>query len=164
MIQVVFLKNSIKTTVIFLIGFISSFIIFKLVGVSLEKTNSIDFGNSAMFFYILWNNIKVYFVLFLGLFLLKIPTYITLSYNAIILGFAFSATDSFTILLSILSHGILEISAFIIASTIAFTKYDVVIENKKFMFIVFLIGIIILIIAAFIETYVSPYIGNGGSF
>lgn len=160
--QVIFMKKAWQKSIGVFIGtLLLSFLIFTLVGVNFESTNTIEFNNRDIFIYILTNNIKVYVVLFLGLFLLRIPTYVTLIYNAFILGFAFSAINSFSTALSILAHGIFEIVAFIISATIAFNSYEHIKKNKFPFALLFTCGLLLLIVAALVETYVSPIILKG---
>ncbi|MGG1698000.1 stage II sporulation protein M [Bacillus zhangzhouensis] len=151
----------IKSFVLFASTLLVSLLIFYAVGVNLDSTEVLEFQNKNIFFYIVTNNLKVFLVIILGLFLYRIPTYITLMYNAVILAFALSALTHVLMFLSIIAHGIFEMLAFIIAGSVAFNKYEDVMSNKmKFIFISF-VGILLILIAAVIETYISPIILKG---
>lgn len=151
----------IKAITTFISAFIISYIAFTIIGVNFESTEIIEFQTKEIFFNIFINNVKVYLILFLGLFLFRIPTYLTLIFNAYLLGFAFAALDNITTALAILVHGVFEMTAFLIATTIAFNNYKYVMENKKPFGVFFLIGIVFLLVGAIIETYISPIILKG---
>ncbi|TQE88078.1 stage II sporulation protein M [Ureibacillus terrenus] len=111
------------------------------------------------FLKIFFNNIKVFIIILTGFFLLKIPTVINLVSNGSTLGFflgGISLDKLIDVLPPLLIHGIPEIAGFIIAAYLVFLGKEKFIENKKFNFNLLLFGILIIFIAAFLETYISP--------
>jgi stage II sporulation protein M len=98
-------------------------------------------------------------IILTGFFLLKIPTVINLVSNGSTLGFflgGISLDKLIDVLPPLLIHGIPEITGFIIAAYLVFLGKEKFIENKKFNFNLLLFGILIIFIAAFLETYISP--------
>lgn len=71
------------------------------------------------FYDILFNNLKVFFIILLGTFIWKIPSVLNLVYNGGILGLVFYGLYRdgllYLSLAPILAHGVLEITAFLLA-------------------------------------------------
>ncbi|BAC12113.1 hypothetical conserved protein [Oceanobacillus iheyensis HTE831] len=110
--------------------------------------------------YIFTNNIKVFLILLTGFFLLKIPTIISLTSNGLMLGYflgGLSLNNIQHVLLSLSIHGVPEILSFFIAAYIAFLGRDEFLEYKKFNIKLLVIGVLMVGVAAILETYVSPY-------
>ncbi|MED3542096.1 stage II sporulation protein M [Bacillus toyonensis] len=107
---------------------------------------------------IFFNNFKVYILLLIGIFLLKIPTIINLIINGGVFGFYLGGLhqDFEHVLLPLLIHGIPEILGFFIAAYIAFLGKEKFCMQKKFNICLLLFGAFLIFIAAVIETFISP--------
>ncbi len=128
------------------------------------------------FLFFIKRNEFVIFIILVGAFLFSVPTIINLVYNGLIFGSSISIfvhNRLYNMLLLILPHGIFEIPAIIIAGAAGFkipyeivrylagkkeqplTKQDI----KEYLTLA-LISIILIVIAAFVEAYVTPKIAE----
>jgi uncharacterized membrane protein SpoIIM required for sporulation len=127
---------------------------------------------------ILTNNLKVIFLMLAGAITFGLSTFINLIYNGFNLGLLVS--DAYNsgmpiklILALILPHGIFEIPAILISAVAGFKiPYEITLylldkkekpitnEDIKEFLKLSLISIILIIIAAFIEVYITPKIAN----
>ncbi|WP_423792505.1 stage II sporulation protein M [Methanocaldococcus indicus] len=161
--------------IIFILGFIYGLFtplnIFS--GIDLSTAN---FLPKCSFFGILFNNLKVVFTNILGgVFLVPII------YNLVVNGFALAIQfkalalleNWFFVLVTTLPHGIFEIPAILISAIAGFKiPYEVTLylldkkekpitnEDIKEFLKLSLISIILIVIAAFVEVYITPKIAN----
>ncbi len=166
---------------IFVISFISGLII-GINNTHLQilydrKVGNIFIPYILSYKYIIINNLKVIIFLIVGAFTLGISTFLNLSLNGYILGIIVSIY--FPILgikrltLLILPHGIFEIPAIIIAGAAGFKiPYEIIRylagkkeqpltkEDIKEYLTLALISIILIVIAAFVEAYITPRIAE----
>ena len=160
---------------------------FTLLGLKLESSNFHlthvhylykinNYEKEWDFHEILLNNLIVICTLILGTALLGIPTFVYLSYNAVAIGNLLISTYRLSpayIVVFILPHGIFEIPAIIIAGAAGFKiPYEIVRylagkkeqpltkEDIKEYFTLALISIILIVIAAFVEAYITPKIAK----
>lgn len=120
------------------------------------KENHISFST---FLSIFINNIKVFIILLTGIILWKIPTVINLISNGAVLGYFLGGISSnylMNVLPPLLIHGVPELISFFIASYIAFIGKERFVQHKILNIGLLFSGVIILLLAAFLETYISP--------
>lgn len=148
---------------IYLFSFILGFFISQSLGNSFGYTPQQNFKDTYIsietLMTIFMNNFKVFLILLTGLFLLKIPTIISLISNGLMLGYFLGGLQLSNIkhvLLPLSIHGVPEILSFFIAAYIAFLGRDKFIKDKIFNIKLLFIGILMVGIAAILETYVSP--------
>ncbi|AEH06443.1 stage II sporulation protein M [Methanothermococcus okinawensis] len=161
--------------VLFIIGFIyGSFI--PLDTFKSTSINSCDVLPTYSFSGILFNNIKIVFYnLIGGIFL--VPIMCNLLYNGFALAIQYKALalikNWFFVVITVLPHGIFEIPAMLISAVAGFKiPYEVIQylrdkkekpiteEDIKGFLKLALISIILIIIAAFVEVYITPKIAN----
>ncbi|WP_191559880.1 stage II sporulation protein M [Metabacillus idriensis] len=157
------LKKNFKITIIlYIVGLIFGIFIGELINLNLNKIEySSDPNNLATTWYIITRNLTVFIILLSGVVLFKIPTIINLIFNGSVLGFMLSGLptkDLFLYIAAILIHGIPELIGLFIAAAISFSGYKGFIDNKKKGLTLLLLGVTLIIIAGFIETYISPII------
>ena len=130
-------------------------------------------GNSD-FKIILVNNLKSCMINIIGgPFSLGASTLINLWMNGIIIGYPIGHTDEMALLLYVIPHGILELFGFIISGAAGFKiPYEIIRylagkkeqiltkEDIKEYLTLSLISIILIVIAAFVEAYVTPRIAG----
>jgi len=169
----------INTTLVLLIISIVTFFIGFLVGYN--QNGSIKIYTSTNYnmtvFNIFVNNIKIITINILGGFTFSALTTLHLLYNGIMIGYetklALIEDNLMTILVLILPHGIFEVPAIIIAGAAGFKiPYEIIRylmgkkeqpltkEDIKEYFKLALISIILIVIAAFVEAYVTPKIAE----
>ena len=140
--------------------------------------SNINIIPSYTFTSILINNLKVILANIFGGFLFGLPTLINIIYNGFMIGFQvkglfFIGADLKYILITMLPHGIFEIPAMLIAAVAGFKiPYEITLylldkkekpiteeDIKEFLKLAG-ISIILIIIAAFVEVYITPEIAN----
>ncbi len=126
---------------------------------------------------ILNHNMEIIIINIFGGFIFSIPTMLSLFYNGMIIGYdtklALSHSTLKTVLIFTLPHGIFEIPAIIIAGAAGFKiPYEIIRylagrkeqiltkEDIKEYLTLALISIILIVIAAFVEAYVTPRIAE----
>jgi uncharacterized membrane protein SpoIIM required for sporulation len=132
------------------------------------KDNTIELN----FYYFIKNNIFIILRLILGGFLFGAPTVACLIYNGLPLGYLLKTNPELTLFL-VLPHGIFEIPAIIIAGAAGFKiPYEIVRylmgkketvltkEDIKEYFTLALISIVLIVIAAFVEAYITPKVAE----
>ncbi|PHG57718.1 stage II sporulation protein M [Bacillus toyonensis] len=111
------------------------------------------------FYDILFNNLKVFFIILLGTFIWKIPSVLNLVYNGGILGLVFYGLYRdgllYLSLAPILAHGVLEITAFLLGASIAFGGCEFIKNHKRVTALLLLFSVVLLVAAAYIETFIS---------
>ncbi len=157
--------------VLYLTGFIFGLLQFEMV----SKTVELNTLEAPDFWQIVFNNIRVVALLLLGALLFGGTTFVNLIFNGVNLGVVakMSIKTSITTLTLILPHGIFEIPAIIIAGAAGFKiPYEIVRylagkkeqpltkEDVKEYLTLALISIILIVIAAFVEAYVTPRIAE----
>lgn len=130
-------------------------------GLLMEKPN----GFSGMI-KVFSNNLKGCLILILGLFVMGSITVVSLFFNGMLVGITITNlyiqnVSLSKLFLGIFTHGIFEIPAIIIAGyiglqgfTFYFRKNKMWKKNSKLVFII----IVLLFIAAFIESFVTPWV------
>jgi len=169
----------ILTITIFSLGFIVGFISIN----NLSKINDKDLSNfkpkiNFNFPIILTNNLKVIFLMLAGAITFGLSTFINLIYNGfnvgLLIGSIFQTNEPLKVIAGfILPHGIFEIPAMLISAVAGFKiPYEVTLylldkkekpitnEDIKEFLKLSLISIILIIIAAFIEVYITPKIAT----
>lgn len=118
-----------------------------------------SFSNVNTFIEILTNNSKVLLILASGLILFRIPTVLNLIVNGGILGLVMNGLKSdhllSTHILSLLAHGIVEILAFLLVAMIALAGIPYIKKNRGVSLLFVMASVVLLVVAAFIETFVS---------
>ena len=169
-------KIVIVLTIIYLTSFLFGFLIgkseevlFLQNGIFLSRLSTVSFS------YIAKNNLIVIMRLVLGSFLLGIPTLTSIIISGINTGYTIAQSNlPIDIILTLtLPHGIFEIPAIIIAGAAGFKiPYEIVRylagkkeqpltkEDVKEYLTLALISIILIVIAAFVEAYVTPRIAE----
>ncbi|WP_456370232.1 stage II sporulation protein M [Geoglobus sp.] len=131
---------------------------------------------SLSFGLILTNNVKVVLVCIFGSLFLSVPTLLTLFRNGFILGYQTASslsTIGFQAFAYVFPHGIFKIPAIIIAGAAGFKiPYEIIRylagrkeqiltkEDIKEYLTLALISIILIVIAAFVEAYITPRIAE----
>ena len=169
----------ILTLLIFSLGFISGWIAIT----DLSKINDKDLSNykpkiNFNFPTILTNNLKVIFLMLAGVITFGLSTFINLLFNGfnvgLLIGSTFLTKEPLKLIAGfILPHGIFEIPAMLISAAAGFKiPYKVTLylldkkekplteEDIKEFLKLSLISIILIIIAAFIEVYITPKIAT----
>ncbi|CAB3288789.1 conserved membrane protein of unknown function [Methanocaldococcus lauensis] len=169
----------ILTILIFSIGFISGFILINdfsknYKGEEINQKLNIKFN----FPFILTNNLKVIFLMLAGSITFGLSTFINLIYNGfnvgVLIGSTFQTNEPLKLILAlILPHGIFEIPALLISAVAGFKiPYEITLylldkkekpiteEDIKEFLKLALISIILIIIAAFVEVYITPKVAN----
>ncbi|MCQ6253350.1 stage II sporulation protein M [Methanocaldococcus sp.] len=169
----------ILTILIFSIGFISGFIFINdfsknYKGEKINQKLDIKFN----FPFILTNNLKVIFLMLAGSITFGLSTFINLIYNGfnvgVLIGSTFQTNEPLKLILAlILPHGIFEIPALLISAVAGFKiPYEITLylldkkekpiteEDIKEFLKLALISIILIIIAAFVEVYITPKVAN----
>jgi len=160
---------------IYMIGFIAAlllrnnFLIIKINSLSVDFGSSSDKSSKDLFFEILKNNTSVFLASVSGFLTLGLFTAIITFYNGFVLGYLLITLNRFSkspaeFLPRLLPHSI-EIGGFILASTLGFyltnyiTQHYFLKTRPKFDYLffclLFISGYIIILISAFIESYVS---------
>ncbi|MEY2762015.1 MAG: Stage sporulation protein [Bacteroidota bacterium] len=160
---------------IYVIGFIAAivlrnnFLIIKFTSLSVDFASSSDKSSKDLFFEILKNNTSVFLASLSGFLTLGLFTAIITFYNGFVLGYLLITLNRFSkspaeFLPRLLPHSI-EIGGFILASTLGFyltnyiTQHYFLKTRPKFDYLffclLFISGYIIILISAFIESYVS---------
>ena len=140
--------------------------------------SNINIIPSYTFTSILINNLKVILANIFGGFLFGLPTLINIIYNGFMIGFQvkglfFIGADLKYILITMLPHGIFEIPAMLIAAVAGFKiPYEITLylldkkekpiteeDIKEFLKLAG-ISIVLIVIAAFVEVYITPEIAN----
>ncbi|MED0774099.1 stage II sporulation protein M [Bacillus siamensis] len=126
---------------------------------------------------ILKNNLLAALNLSSGLFTFGLSSLISLIINGLVIGNAVKSSSYFLhwyeIILRILPHGIFEIPGIIIASTVGLSPIKLIfdlVKGKKIelrlyvnqLFILISISVILIVIAAFVEAFISDYFVNVG--
>ncbi|MFU0789024.1 stage II sporulation protein M [Virgibacillus proomii] len=119
------------------------------------------------------NNIKAILVFIAGLLTFGISSIIQLTLNGMMLGVGIEGLTNRTTLLEsflyILPHGLFEIPAIILAGAIGLYPYKIIISLIKgqkikvnFVNMIYIIGLIVslLVLAAFVESYITPLVIN----
>lgn len=122
-----------------------------------------DINNTHVFFStflsIVINNMKVFIIILTGFFLLKIPTVISLISNGSMLGFFLGSItfDQFKhVIIPLSVHGIPEVLGFLIAAYLVFQGKENFMKDKRFNTLLLTSGVLIIGMAAALETYISP--------
>ncbi|AEH06440.1 stage II sporulation protein M [Methanothermococcus okinawensis] len=173
------LPAPILTILIFSIGFISGFIFINdfsknYNGEEINQKLNIKFNFPT----ILLNNLKVIFLMLAGAITFGFSTFINLIFNGfnvgILIGSTFQTNEPLKLITAlILPHGIFEIPAMLISAVAGFKiPYGITLylldkkekpitedDIKEFLKLA-LISIILIVIAAFIELYITPKIAN----
>ncbi|XRO76343.1 stage II sporulation protein M [Methanocaldococcus sp. 10A] len=167
------------TLVIFSIGFLYGFIFTN----DLSKINDKELSNYKSkiqfnFPTILLNNLKVIFLMLAGSITFGLSTFINLIFNGfnvgVLIGSTFQTNEPLKLILAlILPHGIFEIPGMLISATAGFKiPYEITLylldkkekplteEDIKEFLKLALISIILIIIAAFVEVYITPKVAN----
>ncbi|WP_456374644.1 stage II sporulation protein M [Methanocaldococcus sp.] len=167
------------TLVIFSIGFLYGFIFIN----DLSKINYKELSNYKSkiqfnFPFILTNNLKVIFLMLAGSITFGLSTFINLIFNGfnvgVLIGSTFQTNEPLKLIAGfILPHGIFEIPAMLIAAVAGFKiPYEITLylldkkekpiteEDIKEFLKLALISIILIIIAAFVEVYITPKVAN----
>jgi uncharacterized membrane protein SpoIIM required for sporulation len=168
-------KFLLLATLIYIVGFTTAillkncFLIVKINSLSIDYTNSSNKSTEDLFHDILKNNTTVYFASISGFMTLGLFTVISTFYNGFILGYLIVTLNRFSensadFLPRILPHSI-EIIGFIFASALGFyltnflcQQYFLKIKPKfeyKTVCLLFITGYLIILLSAFIESYVS---------
>ncbi|ACX72190.1 protein of unknown function DUF95 transmembrane [Methanocaldococcus vulcanius M7] len=169
----------ILTLIIFSLGFI-----FGLISINnFSKINDKDLSNfkpkiEFNFISILSNNLKVIFLMLAGAITFGLSTFINLLFNGFnvgaLIGSTFLTNEPLKIIAGfILPHGIFEIPAILISAVAGFKiPYEITLylldkkekpiteEDIKVFLKLAIISIILIIIAAFIEVYITPKIAT----
>ncbi len=141
-----------------------------IIALFISRLLSVDFAYSSeslvpnhvsldTFFNILITNLKVFCIILTGFFLLKIPTYINLISNGAMLGYFLGGLTSenlLNILPALLVHGIPEVIGFLIAAYLVILGRGKFLDQKKYNVTLLCVGVMIICIAALLETFVSP--------
>ena len=182
------MRYNIKLILISLIIYISSFLLGLLISLHKYAYNFLIFNrsftniyqnqNSGLFKYILINNIKIIFIILLGFLSVGLTTIINIIYNGVYFGYlvahaVYLGYNIEVIILLTFPHGIFEIPAIIIAGAAGFKiPYEIVRylagrkeqpltkEDIKEYLMLALISIILIVIAAFVEAYITPKIAE----
>ncbi|ADC70051.1 protein of unknown function DUF95 transmembrane [Methanocaldococcus sp. FS406-22] len=127
---------------------------------------------------ILTNNLKVILINLSGSVLFGFTTFVNMLYNGFVIGLEvkglfFIGADLKYILITILPHGIFEIPAILISAVAGFKiPYEIVLylldkkekpianEDIREFLKLAIMSIILIVIAAFIEVYITPKIAN----
>ncbi|WP_292460153.1 stage II sporulation protein M [Methanothermococcus sp.] len=167
------------TLVIFIIGFIIGIVSIN----NLSKINNGDLPNfkpkiQFNFPFILTNNLKVIFLMLAGSITFGLSTFINLIFNGfnvgVLIGSTFQTNEPLKLIAGfILPHGIFEIPAMLISAVAGFKiPYEVIQylrdkkekpiteEDIKEFLKLALISIVLIVIAAFVEVYITPKIAN----
>jgi uncharacterized membrane protein SpoIIM required for sporulation len=167
------------TLFIFSLGFIVGFFSIN----SLSKINDKELSNykpkiEFNFPTILTNNLKVIFLMLAGAITFGLSTFINLIFNGFnvgaLIGSTFLTNEPLKLIIGlILPHGIFEIPAILISAVAGFKiPYEIVLylldkkekpitnEDIREFLKLSLISIILIVIAAFIEVYITPKIAN----
>lgn len=147
----------------------NNFLIIKFTSLSVDFASSSDKSSKDLFFEILKNNTSVFLASLSGFLTLGLFTAIITFYNGFVLGYLLITLNRFSkspaeFLPRLLPHSI-EIGGFILASTLGFyltnyiTQHYFLKTRPKFDYLffclLFISGYIIILISAFIESYVS---------
>lgn len=163
-----YIKDSLKLfndlkqkNIIFIIAassFVAGIIIstyFNLNLITNEVNNDYLFDSDKLW-KIIKNNVTVVIVLMSGIILFKIPTIISVFINCFMLGFyivQLIRNLGFTLIITIIPHGILEFFMFFLAACIGFADYKLIDLKKTLnLSVIIIVGIIV---AAFIEVIIS---------
>ena len=167
--------------IVFFMGFIVGLKNYNIVDLPKSRIIIIpEFDNftheNLSFESILTNNVRVILTCIFGSLFLSVPTLLTLFRNGFILGFqtiSSLSTIGFQVFAYVLPHGIFEIPAIIIAGAAGLKiPYEIIRylagkketiltkEDIKEYLTLALISIILIVIAAFIEAYVTPKIAE----
>lgn len=155
-------RNFTITVILYIVGLILGISVGELINLNLEKIDSTPNPDRlGTTFFIMKRNLIVFIILLSGIILFKIPTIINLIFNGSILGFMLSGIpekELFVNIIAILIHGIPELIGFFIAAAIAFNGYEDFVNNKRRGFKILLFGITLIVLAAFLETFISPIV------
>jgi len=169
----------ILTLIIFSLGFIVGFISIN----NLSKINDKELSKykpkiNFNFPSILSNNLKVIFLMLAGAITFGLSTFINLIYNGfnvgLLIGSIFQTNEPLKVIAGfILPHGIFEIPAILISAVAGFKiPYEITLylldkkekpiteEDIKVFLKLAIISIILIVIAAFIEVYITPKIAT----
>jgi uncharacterized membrane protein SpoIIM required for sporulation len=170
---------TILTILIFSIGFISGIVFINDLsknykGEEINQKLNIKFN----FHSILLNNLKVIFLMLAGAITFGLSTFINLMFNGfnvgVLVGSTFLTNEPLKLIAGfILPHGIFEIPAMLISAVAGFKiPYEIIQylrdkkekplteEDIKEFLKLAVISIILIIIAAFVEVYITPKIAN----
>ncbi|MEY4048876.1 MAG: Stage sporulation protein [Bacteroidota bacterium] len=160
---------------IYIIGFATallsrnSFLIVKINSLSVDFVSDSNKSSKDLFFEILNNNTSVYFASISGFLTLGLFTAIITFYNGFVLGYLLVTLNRFSnspadFLPRLLPHSI-EIGGFILAATLGFyltnyvTQHYLLKARPQFDYLLFgflfISGYVIILVSAFIESYVS---------
>ncbi|CAB3288795.1 conserved membrane protein of unknown function [Methanocaldococcus lauensis] len=169
----------ILTILIFSIGFISGFIFINDFSKNYKEEEINQKLNIKFNFpFILTNNLKVIFLMLAGSITFGLSTFINLIFNGfnvgVLIGSTFQTNEPLKLILAlILPHGIFEIPAMLISALAGFKiPYEITLylldkkqkplteEDIKEFLKLALISIILIVIAAFVEVYITPKVAN----
>lgn len=144
----------------FVVGFLisSSFFEKQISDLPIKRYSSLD-----NFLYITCNNLVVFSILMSGLLLFKIPTCISLLSNGFSLGFFFGTIDHsqiITVSFSVFLHGFIELFGLFIGAYIGFLNISSIKKNIRGYFLLMIFGVVLIIIAGYIEVYITPLYYN----
>ncbi|ABR56110.1 protein of unknown function DUF95 transmembrane [Methanococcus aeolicus Nankai-3] len=143
---------------------------------NLENNNLLKhqkISNLEEFILILKNNLKVYLMLLLGSLTFGLSTFYILFFNGLSIPILLSNVKLIDIVAYVIPHAIFEFLGFIIAGAVGFKiPYEITLylldkkekpiteEDIKEFLKLALISIVLIIIAAFVEVYITPEIAN----
>ncbi|QHW38022.1 stage II sporulation protein M [Staphylococcus ursi] len=145
---------------------LSLYIFFLLLGIMYNHFTDINdyvrvsnecFFNFNKVIHYVKNNGFVYLLLCLGLITYRVTTVINIIVNGFMLGMYFIPMiqiGGFAFLL----HGIPELTALYIGAYIGFSSIQGILDDKKKYLVMFLMGNLLIVIAALIETYLTPLV------
>ncbi|EGQ3110281.1 hypothetical protein G9M05_002677, partial [Staphylococcus pseudintermedius] len=142
------------------------YIVFLFVGIiynnvadinSFTRVSNDEFFNFKKVIHYIKINGFVYILLCLGLITYKITTVINIIINGFMLGMYLIPMLQIGGL-SFLIHGFPELTGLYIGAYIGFSSLDDILDNKMKYFAMLLIGFALIVLAAVIETYLTPIV------
>ncbi|HHU6750723.1 TPA: stage II sporulation protein M [Staphylococcus pseudintermedius] len=124
---------------------------------SFSRVSNDDFFNFKKVLHYIRNNGFVYILLCLGLITYKITTIINIVINGFLLGMYLIPMIQIGGI-AFLLHGFPELSALYIGAYIGFSNLNNILSYKMKYFVWFLLGWVLIVIAAIIETYLTPIV------
>lgn len=142
------------------------YIVFLLLGIiynhftdvnNFTRVSNDEFFSFKKVMHYIQNNGFVFILLCLGLITYKITTVINIVINGFLLGMYLIPMVQIGGL-SFLLHGVPELTGLYIGAYIGLSSMDNILINKMKYFVLFLLGFVLIVIAAIIETYLTPIV------
>jgi len=122
-------------------------------------TKESNFLSFSMYLHLLKVNFFVYFLLIMGVFTFKITTIINIISNGIVLGVYTPLLFKYKVI-SFFIHAPFELTGLFLGAYIGFSNWKEIKYNKKKYITIFSVGCILILIAGFLENYVTPLFLN----